>query len=656
MIDKALFALPGIRRMLAVLLLLSIGRAGLIIGQAGALAFAITALWNGGSLEAQYPAVALFFCCFVAGQLLLFLEDRFMGSYADAQADALRGQLLEGVFATHAQVVRDHGTASVASAALEGADQVRDYLKAMLPKMAHLATVPALLLIAVFTQDIVSGIILLVLYPVIVFYMVLLGNAAKRRAERQFASYQAMSNHFIDTLRGLDTLRAFGAAKKHATQIFQVSERFRTTTVETLRVATLSGGVLDLIATVGVGAVAVMLGLRLMDGSMTLLPALAVLVLAPEYFRPIRDFASDFHASLDGKNALAHLQQLIRESQQRTDAAPVGTGEGKETDAVTAPRKPQGERMQANRATDAPAQPAPAPVPPEPASAQPEPAQPAPSPARTAASAASRTTVSAPDGTISPWTSTSHLSLENVSFAYAGADRNALTDVSLSVHGFEKIGIVGISGSGKSTLAGLLGGFNIPASGTLHVNGTETASLQRADWQHQVLYIPQDPYLFHDTLRANLRFYTPAADEVAMQRAVDAVGLQPLIDQLPQGLDTVIGDGGRGLSGGQAQRIALARALLDPTRRVLIFDEPTAHLDIETEYELKQRMLPLMQNRLVLFATHRLHWLAQMDRIVVMEDGRIAEQGTPAQLREADGALAQLIARMNPEGGRSHDV
>jgi len=433
-----------------------------------------------------------------------------------------------------------------------------------------------------------------------------------RSAERQFASYQAMSNHFIDTLRGLDTLRAFGAAKKHATQIFQVSERFRTATMETLRVATLSGGVLDLIATVGVGAVAVMLGLRLMDGSMALLPALAVLVLAPEYFRPIRDFASDFHASLDGKNALAHMQQLIEEAQQCPDGAREQAGEC--TEGTAAPQ----EAAAAGGAS-------------------------------TSASAAG-----SDNGAIDAWTPASRLSLHDVSFAYPGADRPALSRITLDVQGFESIGIVGISGSGKSTLAGLLGGFNVPDAGTVRVNGTDVTGLQRSDWQRQVLYIPQDPYLFHDTLRANVCFYTPAADDAAVQRAVDAVGLQPLVDQLPQGLDTVIGDGGRGLSGGQAQRIALARALLDDTRRVLIFDEPTAHLDIETEYELKQRMLPLMQDRLVFFATHRLHWLAQMDRIVVLEGGRIAEQGTRTQLQEADGALAQLIRRMDPEGGRSH--
>ena len=593
MIDRGLLALPGIRRVLAVLLALAIARACLIIGQAATLASVVSALWSGAAADTQLAGIALFFCCFVACQLLLFAEDRFMGAYADTQADSLRSQLLDGIFASHAQTVRDHGTASVASAALEGADQIRDYLKAMLPKMAHLAAIPVLLLVAIFTQDAVSGIILLVLYPVIVFYMVLLGNAAKRRAERQFASYQAMSNHFIDTLRGLETLRAFGAARAHAVQIFQVSERFRKTTVETLRVATLSGGVLDLIATVGVGAVAVMLGLRLMDGSAMLQPALAVLVLAPEYFRPIRDFASDFHASLDGKNALAHMRQLIGESQHRCpDRTPSAADDARAGGNAPATRDAIGE-----------------------------------------------------------WTPHSHLSLENVSFIYPGTERAALSGLSLEVQGFERIGIVGASGSGKSTFAGLLGGFNVPSSGTLSIDGTDAGCLQRPDWQRQVLYIPQDPYLFHDTLRANICFYTPDADDGAVQRAVDAVGLAPLAAQLPHGLDTIIGDGGRGLSGGQAQRIALARALLDPARRVLIFDEPTAHLDIETEYELKQRMLPLMQDRLLFFATHRLHWLAQMDRIVVLEDGRIVEQGTRSQLLEANGALARLAARMDAGGG-----
>jgi len=105
-------------------------------------------------------------------------------------------------------------------------------------------------------------------------------------------------------------------------------------------------------------------------------------------------------------------------------------------------------------------------------------------------------------------------------------------------------------------------------------------------------------------------------------------GLTELLAELPQGLDTMLGEGERHLSGGQAQRIALARAFLDQQRKILLFDEPTAHLDIETEVALKEGMRPLMENRLVFFATHRLHWMEEMDEIIVMDQGRIVEQGT----------------------------
>ena len=173
-----------------------------------------------------------------------------------------------------------------------------------------------IVLLCVFPVDWVSGSIMLVMYPVIVFYMGLIGATAKAAASLQHEEYQRLSNHFIDSMRGIDTLKLFGRGRRHGQLIYEVSERFREATVKTLRIATLSGSVLDLISTLSLAAVAIMLGFRLVDGSIAFFPALFVLVLVPEYFKPIREFASDYHASLDGKNALASIQGIIASAEE----------------------------------------------------------------------------------------------------------------------------------------------------------------------------------------------------------------------------------------------------------------------------------------------------------------------------------------------------
>ena len=207
-----------------------------------------------------------------------------------------------------------------------------------------------------------------------------------------------------------------------------------------------------------------------------------------------------------------------------------------------------------------------------------------------------------------------------------------------------------MSGAGKTTLINLLSGFLQPTAGQIKIQNQEVASLNIKNWQKQIIYIPQDPYIFDDTLRNNISFYTPNVSQEKIDQAVEIVGLTELVNELPDGLDTLIGKGHRQLSGGQAQRIDLARAFLDQSRRILILDEPTAHLDIETELELKERMIPLMKDRLVLFATHRLHWMKQMDHIVVMKHGQVIEQGTYDQLMAKPGYFNDLIFDRTKEG------
>ena len=147
-----------------------------------------------------------------------------------------------------------------------------------------------------------------------------------------------------------------------------------------------------------------------------------------------------------------------------------------------------------------------------------------------------------------------------------------------------------------------------------------------------------------------MAFYRPSSTDEEILAAMGRVGLGDLLAQLPCGLDTKVGEGGRRLSGGQAQRVALARAFLDSNRRILVFDEPTAHLDVETELALKGPMLELMEGRLVVFATHRMHWLADMDRVAVLEEGRVVEVGAPGDLLSHDGALCRLVRGAGSDG------
>lgn len=576
--DRNLLGYKGIKPILAASLALTLAQSLSIILLARWLAEALSALFAGEPLHSQYLKLSMFFGAFLVRHLIGFVQQKMSHAFAERTGAGLRRQVMEKLFQLGPRFAKQEGTGNLVTLILEGTAKFRNYLELIVPRMAGMALIPWVVLAYIFMQDITSGIILILAMPILIAFLILVGLAARKTTEKQLDTYRTLSNHFVDSLRGLETLKLLGQSREHIGGVARVSDRYRSATMRTLRVAFLSSFALDFFTMLSVAVVAVGLGLRLISGDLALVTGLTVLILAPEYFLPVRMVGADFHATLDGKEAGAAMRSIIEEPLPGTADEPKDGQEKRELN----------------------------------------------------------------------WTAQSRLSLSEVAVRHEQEGPYSLRNLSLELRGTGKIGIIGASGAGKSTFIDVLGGFLQPSEGFMAVDGRRLDAPALGEWRKLMAYIPQHPFIFSSTLADNIRFYAPEASSSDVERAVAAAGLTELVRGLPHGVEEPIGGGGRQLSGGQAQRVALARAFLSD-RPVILLDEPTAHLDIETEYELKQTMLPLFEGKLVLLATHRLHWMPDMDLIVVLEHGRVAEVGTHEELISRKGAYYDLI-RSQREG------
>ncbi|WP_330981594.1 ABC transporter ATP-binding protein [Exiguobacterium antarcticum] len=240
------------------------------------------------------------------------------------------------------------------------------------------------------------------------------------------------------------------------------------------------------------------------------------------------------------------------------------------------------------------------------------------------------------------------IELKDVAFSYRDA-RFAMTELNLAIEPYQKVALIGRSGAGKSTVLQLLAGLADPQDGQLLLDGQPRQMITEASWFRQLSYISQHPYLYAGTLAENIAIgELREASRSAIEQAASDAGLTELIGQLPNGLDTVIGEGGRGLSGGEKQRVALARAFLKRPN-IILFDEPTTGLDVkrQTERLLQEAITVLGREATVITVAHRLHTIEQSDQIVILEAGRIVDRGTHEELmgRESEYAMMRAVQR-----------
>jgi thiol reductant ABC exporter CydD subunit len=394
--------------------------------------------------------------------------------------------------------------------------------------------------------DLLSAGLMLLTLPLVPVFTWLVGRATQRRARERWQALGLLSTHFLDVIRGLPTLRAFNRGEAQVAQMAAVGEEYRRTTMGTLRLAFVSGTVLELAATLGIALVAVTVGVRLVDGGIGFEAALTVLVLVPELYLPLRNLAAQYHASADGLAVADRMLDLVE--------APPAVASG---------------------------------------TAQP------------------------------PSVRDTPLRLEGVSFSYPSRDGIVLDAVDLELAPGETVALVGPSGGGKSTVAALLLRLVEPTRGRVTAGGVDLATCDVAAWRRRIAWLPQRPTVFRGTIAENIRLADPAASDEAVRRAATLAGADRFVAALPDGYETVVGDGGRPLSAGQRQRLALARAFLREADLVVL-DEPTANLDEESAGLVEEAVEQLRRDRTVLLLVHRSGLAGHADRVVRLAGGAVA--------------------------------
>ena len=440
-------------------------------------------------------------------------------------------------------------SAEIATLATHGIGPLEAYFGRFLPQVVLALVVPVAVLAWVIAIDVTSALVMLVTLPLVPVFMVVIGRYTERKARARAQALALLATRFLDVVRGLPTLRAYNRSRAQADSLAETGDDYRRTTMQTLRVAFVSGAVLELAATLGIALVAVTVGVRLIDGDIGFEAGLTVLLLAPELYLPLRAVAAQYHASADGIAVGERLLELT----EPIDIAPP------KSDGVPA--------MSAN-------------------------------------------------GSI--------VELQGVSYGYPARPGRVLHEIDLELLPGKTVVLVGSSGSGKSTLASIVLGLLEPSAGRVLRDGVESRAEGLAAWRHHVAWVPQRPTLFTGSVADNIRLGHPAADDEHVRDAARRAEAAAFIGDLPDGYETVVGDGGRSLSAGEAQRIALARAFLRDARLVIL-DEPTANLDAVNAEAVTDAMSRLSEGRALLVIAHRPELARNADRIIRLEAGRLVD-------------------------------
>lgn len=472
----------------------------------------------------------------------------------------LREKIYEKMLRLGASYREQVSSSEVVQVSTEGVEQLETYFGKYLPQLFYSLLAPITLFLVLSRVCLKASVTLLVCVPLIPISIVMVQKIAKRLLNKYWSIYTGLGDSFLENLQGLTTLKIYQADQLKADEMDAESQRFREITMKVLTMQLNSTSVMDIVAYGGAAVGIAVAVLEFLKGNLSLSGMLCIVLLASEFFLPLRLLGSFFHIAMNGMAASDKIFKILD-----LPEAPLG-----------------GETL--------------------------------------------------PEGSLD-------IQLRNVHFFYE-KDREILKDIDIQIPSGTFVALVGESGCGKSTIAGLLSGKNKGFSGTIQIGGKDLPQIGEADLMNHVVLVRHNSYLFKGTVEENLRMANPDASVEEMEAVLEKVNLLGFLNT-QEGLSTKLAERAANLSGGQCQRLAIARALLKDAP-VYIFDEAASNIDVESEERIMEVIHELSRTKTVLLISHRLANVVQSDCIYFLKDGEIQEKGTHQELMKEKGSYRKL--------------